>query len=199
MPDQKHSTVRPPVFLDRDGTIIVEKHYLSDPALVELETGAAEGLHFLQSLGHPLVVVSNQSGIGRGKFALADAHRVNERVAELLAEHGVRIMAWYMCPHAPQDPCTCRKPLPGMPQAAAAEWNLTLAGSYMVGDKQIDVELGQAIGGTGILVTTGHGQADAPWAHAHEVPVCDNLLDAAHLIATLCPPLEVSETHHLRA
>lgn len=179
---------RPPVFLDRDGTIIVEKHYLSDPALVELEAGAIEGLQLLHSLGHMLIVVSNQSGVGRGKFTLQDAERVNQRVADLLRPHGVPIAAWYMCPHAPTDTCTCRKPLPGMPLAAQAELGVTLAGSYVVGDKRIDVELAHAIGGTGILVTTGHGQADAPWAQAQQVPVCSNLLGAAHLIATLGAP-----------
>ena len=151
---------RPTVFLDRDGTIIVERHYLSDPALVELEAGAAEGLKLLQDLGYPLVVVSNQSGIGRGKFALDDAHAVNARVAELLAEHGVTIAGWYMCSHAPDTDCTCRKPLTGMPEQARAELGLSWEGCYVIGDKRIDVELGQAIGGTGMLVTTGHGKED---------------------------------------
>jgi histidinol-phosphate phosphatase family protein len=174
---------RPTVFLDRDGTIIVERHYLSDPALVELEAGAAQGLKLLQDLGHPLVVVSNQSGIGRGKFALDDAHAVNARVAELLAEHGVTIAGWYMCPHAPDTDCRCRKPLTGMPEQARAELGLSWLDCYVIGDKRIDVELGQAIGGTGLLVTTGHGQADAPWARDHQVPVFEHLLAACQHIA----------------
>lgn len=171
-----------PVFLDRDGTLIVEKHYLRDPALVELESGAVEGLLLLQAHGHPLVVVSNQSGVGRGKFALADVHHVNQRVAELFAARGVTFLAWYICPHAPADPCQCRKPLPGMPRAAAEELGLTLAGAYVVGDKRIDVELAHAIDGTGILVTTGHGMADAAWARDHDIPVFDSLLGAARFI-----------------
>jgi D-glycero-D-manno-heptose 1,7-bisphosphate phosphatase len=156
---------QPTIFLDRDGTIIVEKHYLSDPALVELEQGAAAGLKLLCDLGLKLVVVSNQSGIGRGKFGIEAAHAVNARVAELLAEHGVSIAGWYMCPHAPGTDCSCRKPLPGMAQQAHEELGVPLAGCYVIGDKRIDVELGQALGGTGLLVTTGHGQEDAPWAH----------------------------------
>jgi len=174
---------RPTVFLDRDGTIIVERHYLSDPALVELEAGAAQGLKLLQDLGHPLVVVSNQSGIGRGKFKLDDAHAVNARVAELLAEHGVTIAGWYMCPHAPGTDCTCRKPLTGMPEQARAELGLSWEGCYVIGDKRIDVELGQALGGTGLLVTTGHGQEDAPWAREHAVPVFEHLQAACEHIA----------------
>jgi histidinol-phosphate phosphatase family protein len=174
---------RPPVFLDRDGTIIVERHYLSDPALVELEAGAAQGLKLLQDLGHPLVVVSNQSGIGRGKFTLDDAHAVNARVAELLAEHGVTIAGWYMCPHAPGTDCTCRKPLTGMAEQARADLSLSWEGCHVIGDKRIDVELGQALGGTGLLVTTGHGQEDSPWAREQGLPVFENLLAACHHIA----------------
>jgi D-glycero-D-manno-heptose 1,7-bisphosphate phosphatase len=174
---------QPTIFLDRDGTIIVEKHYLSDPALVELEPGAAQGLKRLCDLGLKLVVVSNQSGIGRGKFGIEAAHSVNARVAELLAAHGVSIAGWYMCPHAPGTDCTCRKPLPGMAQQAHEELGVPLAGCYVIGDKRIDVELGQALGGTGLLVTTGHGQEDAPWAHANQVGVFSNLLGACEHIA----------------
>ena len=176
---------RPTVFLDRDGTIIVERHYLSDPALVELEAGAAQGLKLLQDLGHPLVVVSNQSGIGRGRFTLDDAHAVNARVAELLAEHGVTIAGWYMCPHAPDTDCTCRKPLTGMPEQARAELGVSWEGCYVIGDKRIDVELGRAIGGTGMLVTTGHGREDEAWARGQQLPVFDGLLSASqHIIDT---------------
>jgi len=173
---------RPTIFLDRDGTIIVDKHYLSDPALVELEQGAAEGLKLLCDLGLKLVVVTNQSGIGRGKFGVEAAHAVNARVAELLAAHGVSFAGWYLCPHAPDSDCTCRKPLPGMAQQAHAELGVPLEGCYVIGDKRIDVELGHALGGTGLLVTTGHGQEDVPWAQAQSVPVFDTLLGACEYI-----------------
>jgi len=183
---------RPTVFLDRDGTIIVERHYLSDPALVELEVGAAQGLKLLQDLGHPLVVVSNQSGIGRGKFTLDDAHTVNARVAELLAEQGVTIAGWYMCPHAPGTDCRCRKPLIGMPEQARAELGLSWDGCYVIGDKRIDVELGQAIGGTGLLVTTGHGLEDQAWALGQQIPVFDGLLSACQYIVDTIDRAQVS-------
>src|SRR5882672_393306 len=100
----------PPVFLDRDGTLIVEKGYLSDPADVRIEEGVIEGLTMLMGRGHPLIVLSNQSGIGRGMFKERDAQRVNARVADMLRRDGIEITAWYLCPHAPGDPCSCRKP-----------------------------------------------------------------------------------------
>jgi histidinol-phosphate phosphatase family protein len=180
MPD--HSR-RAPVFLDRDGTLIVEKHYLRDPEAVCLETGVAAGLALLAGLGHPLVVVSNQSGIGRGLFDAADAQRVNERLAQLLQEQGVRIDAWYLCPHAPETACDCRKPAPGMALAAARDLGLVLEGSYVIGDKRTDLQLADAIRGTGILVTTGHGAEAAAWAQAQARPVFANVQAAAQYIA----------------
>ncbi len=179
-----NARVAPPVFLDRDGTLIVERHYLRDPDLVALEEGVADGLIRLQEHGHPLIVVSNQSGIGRGLITLQDVQRVNSRVAALLGEFGVEILGWYLCPHAPPTACECRKPLPGMPLEASRDWRLELAGSYVIGDKQCDLELADAIGGTGILVTTGHGREALAWAQGMSRPVCSGLAAAAdHILA----------------
>jgi D-glycero-D-manno-heptose 1,7-bisphosphate phosphatase len=172
----------PPVFLDRDGTLIVERDYLRDPAQVSLEEGVAVGLNLLQNAGHPLIVVSNQSGIGRGLLTEAEAVRVNARVAQLLREAGVEVLAWYYCPHAPETMCDCRKPLPGMPMKASAEWGVSLPGSYVIGDKRSDLELADAIGGTGILVTSGHGELDADWARGHARPVFAHIRQAAACI-----------------
>lgn len=176
------SAAVPPVFLDRDGTLIVERHYLSDPEQVCLETGVIEGLSVLRRHGHDLIVLSNQSGIGRGMFAQSDAQRVNAKIAELLRGHGIDILAWYICPHAPEALCECRKPSAGMAIAAAGDWNLELAGSYVIGDKQADLELAQVIGATGILVTTGHGAATLAWASEHAVPAFDSMRGAAGYI-----------------
>jgi histidinol-phosphate phosphatase family protein len=176
------SCAAPPVFLDRDGTLIVEKDYLSDPDGVSLETGVVAGLRTLQAHGHALIVLSNQSGIGRGLFEAGDAHRVNARVAELLRAHGIEILAWYLCPHAPEALCECRKPSAGMARAASRDWNLPLAGCYVIGDKRADLELADAIGGRGILLTTGHGSESAAWANDHARPVFDSLLGAAEFI-----------------
>jgi histidinol-phosphate phosphatase family protein len=175
----------PPVFLDRDGTLIVEKDYLSDPDGVCIEAGVVEGLSMLRALGHPLIVLSNQSGIGRGMFDERDAHRVNARLDAVLRERGVDILAWYLCPHAPESGCACRKPSPGMALAAAREWHLELAGAFVIGDKQSDLELADAIGGTGLLVTTGHGLESADRARAHSRPVFADLRSAAAYIAAL--------------
>ncbi|HWJ35746.1 MAG TPA: HAD family hydrolase [Steroidobacteraceae bacterium] len=172
----------PPVFLDRDGTLIVEKHYLSDPDQVCIEDGVVEGLAMLIENGHPLFVLSNQSGIGRGMFAECDARRVNEKVAHVLLEQGIEITAWYFCPHTPASRCDCRKPSPGMAIAASRDWNLELAGSYVIGDKQADLELADAIDATGILVTTGHGRESADWARDRARPVFDDLRGAAGYI-----------------
>ncbi|MGA2189775.1 MAG: HAD-IIIA family hydrolase [Steroidobacteraceae bacterium] len=121
------SAAAPPVFLDRDGTLIVEQHYLSDPEQVRLETGVVDGLTALQQRGHALIVLSNQSGIGRGMFTESDVQRVNARVAEILRGCGIEILAWYICAHAPEAMCACRKPLAGMalaaPSAQRAFWS----------------------------------------------------------------------------
>jgi histidinol-phosphate phosphatase family protein len=172
----------PPVFLDRDGTLIVEKDYLSDPRQVFLEEGVVEGLTLLRGRGHPLIVVSNQSGIGRGMFTEREAHRINARVAEILSAQGIEVMAWYMCPHGPEAGCECRKPSPGMALQAAREYRVEVVGSFVIGDKQSDLELADAIGGTGILVTTGHGPASLEWALAHRRPVFAGMRAAAEYI-----------------
>jgi len=173
----------PPVFLDRDGTLIVEKDYLSDPDGVALEAGVVEGLTLLQARGHPLIVLSNQSGIGRGFFGERDAERVNARAAELLKSCGIDILGWYMCPHAPEAGCDCRKPLPGMALAASRDLKLELPGSFMVGDKRADLELADAIGATGVLVASGHGRSAVAWARSHAKPVFDDFKGAAEYIA----------------
>ena len=148
-----------PVFLDRDGTLIVEKEYLCDPDEVELERGVIEGLTLLQSVGRPLIVVTNQSGIGRGYFGLEAAIAVNERIDAILREHGVVLTAWYLCPHAPEEACRCRKPGRAMVDRAATELGICLADSFVIGDKRSDVELAFAIGATGILITTSRGDS----------------------------------------
>ncbi|MEG6552093.1 HAD-IIIA family hydrolase, partial [Desulfocurvibacter africanus] len=112
------------VVLDRDGTIIVDKHYLADPEGVELLPGAVEGLARLAGAGLGLVVATNQSGIGRGYFGEEDLHLVNARLSEVLAEHGVHIERYYFCPHGPEADCACRKPCTGLLDQAARELGL---------------------------------------------------------------------------
>lgn len=176
-------TGRPAAFLDRDGTIILEKSYLSDPGGVELIPGAIEAMKELQEMGLAVVIVTNQAGIGRGLYSVVDYHAVAARLGTLLEQAGVFVDATYFCPHHPDatGPCSCRKPGTGMYRAAAADLRLGLGASYFVGDKRSDVEAAEALNGRGVLVRTGYGlehEKDLPDA----VWIADDLRGAADLI-----------------
>lgn len=152
------------ILLDRDGTLIVERNYLCDPDGVELERGVLPALQELSRAGYLLVVVTNQSGIGRGLYGLAEFEAVQARLEELLAAGGVRLAATYHCPHHPTAgvgeflrDCPCRKPEPGMLEQAVRELDLDRAASVMVGDNLSDVGAGHAAGMRTVLVRTGHG------------------------------------------
>lgn len=182
-------TLRPAVFLDRDGTVIVEKHYLHDPAGVELLPGAAEGLKRMAALGLKLVLVSNQSGVGRGYFGRGDVERVHGRLVELLSAQGVRLDGFYICPHAPAKvsgvECSCRKPRPGLIERACAELALDAGASFVVGDKPCDVDLGLVVNATTILVTTGYGAAHAEAGSCRPHHVAGGLPEAAGVIESI--------------
>jgi D-glycero-D-manno-heptose 1,7-bisphosphate phosphatase len=151
-----HPAPRPAVFLDRDGTIIEEKHYLRDPAHVVILPGAAAALARLQGAGFRLFIVSNQSGVGRGYFTLDDVERVNQRVLQELP--GIRFDRVYVAPEAPDAPSRGRKPSPQFLFDARDEFGLNLAQSYIIGDKFIDLECGWNAGlKQCILVRTGYG------------------------------------------
>ena len=145
------------VLLDRDGTLNVEKHYLSDPDQLALFPGTTCALKRLRALGYGLVVVTNQSGVGRGYFTADAVDRVHDRLRELLAADGASIDAIYICPHAPDQDCDCRKPLPGLAHQAIAEFGFDPKRSIVIGDKAADIDLGRAIGATTVLVRTGWG------------------------------------------
>lgn len=150
------------VLLDRDGTVIEDRHYLADPSGVTLLPGAARGLAALAAAGARLFLVTNQSGIGRGNFAETDLHACNARLGDLLAEHGVSLADTAFCPHGPDDGCACRKPAPGMWLALRDRHGLCAAATAMVGDKPEDVAFGRDAGlGSVVLVLTGKGQAAA--------------------------------------
>lgn len=148
---------RPAVFLDRDGTINVDTHYLRRPEDVKLIPGAAEAIARLNTAGVPVMVVSNQSGIGRGILTRAEYDGVRARIEELLAHAGARIDATYICPHAPSAEngaalCECRKPGTLLFRTAAAEQAIDLERSTFIGDRWRDVSPALELGARGILV-----------------------------------------------
>lgn len=134
------------IFLDRDGTVIEDCGYLSDPDLVRALPGAIEALAALASAGWKPIVVSNQSGVGRGLIAPAQMEAVNNRFLELMNSSGVPVAASYFCPHAPDDLCQCRKPSPFLLHRAAAELSLDLSSSWMIGDREGDILCGKNAG-----------------------------------------------------
>jgi D-glycero-D-manno-heptose 1,7-bisphosphate phosphatase len=177
--------MRPAIFLDRDGTLIRERHYLSHPEDLELFPWTADALRLLAEAGYALVLVSNQSGVARGLFGEVELLAVQERLVELLAGEGIILDALYHCPHHPDfsGPCDCRKPATGMVERAVKELGLTLADSWVVGDKADDIELARAANLRGILVRSGHGAAaEAAGAGRGAVAVVENLLAAARQI-----------------
>ncbi len=175
------------VFLDRDGTLVVERNYLKDPALIEILAGVPEALKRLQEAGFALFIVTNQSGIGRGYYTLDDMHRVNARLIAELASHGVRFAKIYFAPEAPEQPSRGRKPSPQFLFDARDEFGIDLSGSYMIGDKIIDLECGRNAGmKKSVLVRTGYG-AEVEAASAGQLDkavVVENLTAAAEWILT---------------
>ena len=150
------------LLLDRDGTIIKDKHYLADPAGVELLPGVGDALAALGRQGMRFFLVSNQSGVGRGMFGLEAVLACNERLTALLAPYGVRFADMIFCPHAPEEKCSCRKPATGMWRALEQRHGLDAAACLMIGDKEEDMRFAAAAGLAGrILVLTGKGEKTA--------------------------------------
>ncbi|MFI5370153.1 MAG: D-glycero-alpha-D-manno-heptose-1,7-bisphosphate 7-phosphatase [Candidatus Eisenbacteria bacterium] len=179
---------RAALFVDRDGTLVREIGYLSAPEELELLPGVPGALRAAREAGLPVIVVSNQSGVGRGLFTLERVYQAMARLRELLRPHDVELDGIYLCPHRPEDDCPCRKPRTGLLERAAEDQWLTLAGSTMVGDKRIDAETGQNAGGHGVLVRTGYGRDEETVSAG--VPtrspdaVCDDLAAAVRWVLT---------------
>jgi D-glycero-D-manno-heptose 1,7-bisphosphate phosphatase len=146
------------VFLDRDGTMIAERNYLHHPEDVEIFTATRIGLKKLCDAGFKLLIVTNQSGIGRGYFTMADAEKVNEHLCNELARGGIRFEKIYIAPEKSEEPSRGRKPSPQFLFDARDEFDLDLSQSFMIGDKIIDLECGWNAGvKKSILVRTGYG------------------------------------------
>ena len=182
------SVSRPAAFLDRDGTIIEDVGFIARPDDARLLPGVADAIGALNDAGVPVVVVSNQSGIGRGYSSHDDFERVQARIEELLGTLGAHLDATYICPHSPNDlpPCTCRKPGVALFQRAARDHGLDLARSWYVGDKWRDVEPARILGGRGVLVPAPSTPPD-DLAHARELGMVRESLRATarEMIATL--------------
>lgn len=183
--------MRRAVFLDRDGTLIEESGYLDRLERLVFFPYSVDAVRQLNRAGLAAIVVSNQAGIARGIVEepfVGEAHRA---IAGRMASGGARIDAYYYCPHHPEAvleayrrQCDCRKPRPGLLEQAAAEWDLDLTRSFVVGDRWHDLEAGQAVGARGVLVRTGHGRREeaAPLHAVAPAAIADNLIAAVSWI-----------------
>lgn len=187
--------MRPAVFLDRDGTINVEKNYLHRVADWEWIPGAPEAIARLNRVGYLVVVVTNQAGVARGLYTERDIHVLHDHVSAELAEHGARVDAYYHCPHHPDFDlaCACRKPAPGMILRAIADLDIDRSRSWMVGDKAVDAQAGEAAWLGTVLVRTGYG-ADEEHDRPRKTLVVDTVAHAVEIIVSETAPLPVGHT-----
>jgi D-glycero-D-manno-heptose 1,7-bisphosphate phosphatase len=177
------------IFLDKDGTLIPDIPYNSDPDKITLSKDCVEGLKTLMDDGYKLVVISNQSGIARGYFTEEQFAGVIRRVHQLLNEQGIALIDFYYCPHHPDGKdilyainCDCRKPLPGMLLVAAEKHQLNLSQSWMIGDILNDVEAGNRAGCHTILIDNGN---ETEWLEgSYRTPTykCETINEAATFI-----------------
>jgi len=174
---------RSAVFVDRDGTINSDPGYLSDPDAFELLPHAGEGMRLLQENGFALVVISNQSGVGRGLITIPQLLKIHERMKSKLGEEGVKLDEIYYCPHHPDEGCSCRKPSPRLVMDAAGSLDLDLGSSYFVGDMVTDVQTGKGAGLKTVLVLTGSGRRSLGASRRLGVDhVAEDLLEAARWV-----------------
>ncbi len=152
--------MRGAAFLDRDGVVNDEVHYLHEPEKTVLLPGVAAAINEIHRHGWLVIIVTNQAGVAKGYYGESDVHAVHRRLRELLAAEGAAVDAFYFCPHHPDHtgPCRCRKPAPGMLLRAMADYAIDPAQSFMVGDRLSDIAAGCAAGcRESYLVTTGYG------------------------------------------
>lgn len=179
----------PAVFLDRDGTINVEKEYLYRIEDFEFIPGAPEAIRELNAAGYLVIVVTNQSGVARGFYTLADVEKLHAHVQKQLAASGARIDAFYVCPHHPaagqgdyRRECDCRKGAPGMLLQAARDHAIDMTKSCIVGDKLADVEAGERAGCSTLMVKTGYGGEEAAKLRRGRTRVCNDIREAVAVI-----------------
>lgn len=169
------------LLLDRDETLNHDPGYLNDPGLVRLLPGVLEGLTRLKKAGFQFFVLTNQSGVARGLISKDQLSSVNARITELLAESGILIEKFYVCPHSDEDKCGCRKPLPGLVEAFLADYPYTAKDCFIVGDKLRDIEAAEGRGIRGILLASAAPE-NAP---GNLISCARDLVDAAATILEL--------------
>jgi histidinol-phosphate phosphatase family protein len=140
------------VFVDRDGTLMPDFHYLADPDATELARGVGDALRLLRQHGYLVICVTNQSGIGRGLFTAETVHQIHRRLNEKLRAYRASVDAFYFCPHLPEDHCDCRKPGTKLFHQAAEDWGIDFPPSALVGDRSADIEAGTTLGLFTVLV-----------------------------------------------
>jgi len=186
MPDSDEKmSLRRFILLDRDGTIIRDRNYISDPLDVELLPRSAEGLKKFVQMGFGLAVISNQSAVGRGYFSADKVDSVNNKLKSLLAGEGVKLDGIFTCMHKPEDGCSCRKPEPGLAIQAAGKLGIDLSKAFIIGDKACDIEIGRKTVSVSILVKTGYGESELERGGVFPDLVADDLLDAANKVESI--------------
>lgn len=182
---------QPAIFLDRDGVIIENcSSYVRSWADVEIFPQAIDALVALRDSPYRIVLVTNQSAVGRGLITRETAESINDRLLAVIRAAGGRVDAVFMCPHGPDDGCDCRKPLPGLLLRAAAELDIDLDRSLMIGDALTDIQAGQAAGVRSALLRTGRGRDQERLPAAAGLPpfpVFDTLADALHSLVESLP------------
>ena len=174
--------LQPAVFLDRDGTINQDTGYIDSPERLFIIDGAASAIKRLNSKGFRVVVITNQSGVGRGYFTKEAADSVNKKLEEVLKREGAHLDGIYYCPHHPDDNCECRKPRIGLLEKARNDLAIDFKKSYVIGDKGSDIEIAQSIGGKGILVLTGSGKDEKQKLDHEPSYIATDLKDAVEWI-----------------
>ena len=192
-----NSNSRKAIFLDRDGTLIEEKDFLTKEENIEIFEHSAEAVRLLKKLGYLIVVVSNQSGVARGYLTEKRVVEINDEIFRRLDKLGARPDLFFYCPHHPDAEvekyrvdCNCRKPAAGMVRMAQRSVDIDIGNSISVGDKLSDVQLCQRLGGKGILVLTGYGMSEKHNINASGIQpdfIADTLLDAARWIEKIAP------------
>ena len=173
------------ILLDRDGVINQESDdFIKSPEEWQPIDGSLEAIALLNEHGYKVAVITNQSGVARGLFDDAMLEKIHAKMRRMAAEKGGKIDAIYFCPHGPDDGCTCRKPKPGLLESFAAEKNVSLSGMTVIGDSLRDIQSAQAVGASPILVKTGKGQKTLTDNPDLNIPVFENLYDAAKHITS---------------